>query len=370
MPSHLKQMVRARMVKTGERYQTALRHVRAQGGDSETALAPSLLVEGVLPPVSSGNLAVAQTGPAQARVPKYILFDNSALNQLFGQSKGIDESMRRGVIERVSRDVTAGALVVVINLALLGEVAGLCLSKKEDRRDRFRSIVDFLFNVGDGRIMRPLDQQDLLVRFALEVEACGKAPHERLFRTGRDIRWIREAFLGAKRDSLEKIARDAKQRKDTFSREERERRPEVEKRLQEIGGKWDDEFPNWPTDPQADVDEWARYEMQRHPKSYCLPEDRASWPKPRELPTLWYARAYHAARLKEIGEGRKCDERGDLYDGIYFQDSAYVDILVTDDEAILRRAKAVRLTQPRFLGIEEWVAEVLNADGGGAGPAT
>ena len=30
MPSHLKELVRARMEKTGESYQQALRHVRAQ----------------------------------------------------------------------------------------------------------------------------------------------------------------------------------------------------------------------------------------------------------------------------------------------------------------------------------------------------
>ena len=86
--------------------------------------------------------------------------------------------------------------------------------------------------------------------------------------------------------------------------------------------------------------------------------DPAAWPKPRELPTLWYARAYTVARLKEIGEGRAPDERGDLYDGIYFQDSAYADILVTEDDGIDRRARSARITDPRIIRLAEWVADI------------
>ncbi len=39
MPSHLKELVRARMAKTGESYQSALRHVRA--AETRAAAAPS-----------------------------------------------------------------------------------------------------------------------------------------------------------------------------------------------------------------------------------------------------------------------------------------------------------------------------------------
>ena len=37
MPSHRKELVRARMEKTGESYQQALRHVRAQGERAPSA---------------------------------------------------------------------------------------------------------------------------------------------------------------------------------------------------------------------------------------------------------------------------------------------------------------------------------------------
>jgi hypothetical protein len=41
MPSHLKELVRARMEKTGESYEQALRHVRAQEERTPSAPAPA-----------------------------------------------------------------------------------------------------------------------------------------------------------------------------------------------------------------------------------------------------------------------------------------------------------------------------------------
>jgi hypothetical protein len=162
-----------------------------------------------------------------------------------------------------------------------------------------------------------------------------------------------------KRDALEKLAAQARRAKDAFKHGERTRKAEADAELHAKGGKWTDVFRPWQADPHAVIDEWTLHDMTRHPSSYALPRDRAAWPSPRELPTLWYARAYHVARLKEIGEGRACDDRGDLYDGMYFQDAAYADFLVTGDDAIIRRAQSARITQPRILRALEWVKEMI-----------
>ena len=72
--------------------------------------------------------------------------------------------------------------------------------------------------------------------------------------------------------------------------------------------------------------------------------------------SLWFARGYVVARLREIfGEGRKATDGGDLYDNIYFEDAAYSDVFVTGDEALARRGRSLRLTSPRILLTEEWV---------------
>jgi hypothetical protein len=290
--------------------------------------------------------------------PTYLLFDNSALNHLFGQSPRFDEATQRAVTERLADAVGSGALTILVNLALLGELAGLYFAPKDLKHERFGRAVRFVFKAGQGRLMLPFGQQGLRLRFGMEVAARGKAPYEQLLQTGRRDRWISEAFIGAKRDAIDKLAAEARRSKDAFVQGERTRKTEVDARLKAVGGSWADVFREWDVDPQAVIDEWTLHDMTKSPSLYGLPADRGAWPKPRELPTLWYARAYNVARLKEIGEGRAPDERGDLYDGIYFQDSVYADVFITEDDAIHRRAQLARVTHPRFLRTADWVAEL------------
>jgi len=290
--------------------------------------------------------------------PTYLLFDNSALNHLFGQSTLFDQATRDAVSARLAEGVGSGAMTVLVNLALVGEIAGLYFSRKDENHDRFGRTVRFIFGAGQGRLLLPLDQQGLRLRFGMEVAARGKAPYEQLLHVGRAQRWIAEALMGAKRDAIDKLADEARTRKASYAQGERERKADVDARLKALGGSWPDVFRAWDDDPHAVIDDWTLHDMTTSPSLYGLPPDRSAWPKPRELPTLWYARAYNVARLKEIGEGRAHDERGDLYDGIYFQDAAYADVFVTEDDAIHRRAKLARVTHPRFLRTAEWVAEM------------
>lgn len=288
----------------------------------------------------------------------YLLFDNSALNHLFGQSPRFDEATQRAVTTRLADGVRSGVLTVLVNLPLLGELAGLYFSRKDEKHERFSRAVRFLFDAGKGRLMLPLDQQGLRLRFGMEVAARGKAPYEQLLHVPRAQRWVAEAFRQGKRDAIDKMAAEARSRKDAFVEAERARKAEVDARLEALGGSWSAVFRDWDADPQAVIDDWTLSDMTKYPALYGLPDDRNAWPKPRELPTLWYARAYNVARLKEIGEGRAHDERGDLYDGIYFQDAAYADMLITEDDAIHRRATLARVTHPRFLRTAEWVNEM------------
>jgi hypothetical protein len=65
----------------------------------------------------------------------------------------------------------------------------------------------------------------------------------------------------------------------------------------------------------------AEFEMSRNRKFYGLPADMSRWPRPRDFVSLWHARGYVAARLRELfGEGRRCNDGGDLYDNMLASD--------------------------------------------------
>jgi len=113
-------------------------------------------------------------------------------------------------------------------------------------------------------------------------------------------------------------------------------------------------------DPKIVVDEWTAYEMNLNRRFYGLPVDRGRWPTPRDFVSLWYARRYVVGRLRDIfGDGRKTTDGGDLYDNLYFEDAAYSDIFVTGDDTLARRGRSLRLSSPRILLTEEWIAEAL-----------
>jgi hypothetical protein len=294
------------------------------------------------------------------RTPQVLLFDNSALNHLFGQLPQIDEPTRAVVIERLRASGTRGETIFLLTESLLGEVAGLFFS----RADRFALIARFLFQTCEWRFLRPArDEKERTGpgRFAMELHHRGRAPWDAVTFPRRRARWFADAFLGPKRSILDKLAIDAATRKKKYAAGERERRAQAIQELAEHTQKWDAEFAGWETDPSTVVDEWTAFAMQKHHRFYGLPSDRSRWPKPRDFVTLWYARAYHVARLREVlGDGRKCDDGADLYDGMYFDDAAYADVLVTGDQTLQRRAESLRLARPRVVLTEAWVAELLS----------
>ena len=169
-------------------------------------------------------------------------------------------------------------------------------------------------------------------------------------------------FLESKRNALDILTKDSRARKDRFAADQKTDRVKAVEELAEAGQDWSAEFVGWETDPKVVVDEWTAYEMSRNRRFYGLPVDTSRWPAPRDFVSLWFARGYATARLRDIfGEGRRATDGGDLFDNIYFEDAAYSDVFVTGDETLARRGRSLRLSSPRILLTEEWVAEVLKA---------
>lgn len=295
---------------------------------------------------------------------RVVLFDNSALNHLFGQSPHIGEHMRVSVIEHVKADANTR---VVLNAGLLGEVAGLFFSN----RPRFDHVAQFLFQTCAWHVVRSaFDQKLRPVRIRMEAELRGRVPWETVIHPRRETKWLAAAFLEGQRSKLDVLARDASERKKRFAVGERARRAEAEKLLAERGQKWQAEFLGWDADPSGVVDEWTALDMRKDPRFYGLPADHSRWPTPREFVTLWFSRAYQVARLRDIfGSHHKCDDGSDLYDGMYFQEAAYADVFVTGDRRLASRVKPLGLRSPRILSTEDWAVE-LTTPGSSGGTTT
>ena len=293
---------------------------------------------------------------------QYVLFDNSALNYIAGQlQRGfqLGEVDRKLLVDVVRGSVAAGEKVAVMNTAALGELAGLYFKD----RIRFDLVRDVLFKAWAVRMLRPpFDGKVQPLRTRMEVLAKGKVPTAQALYSGAEWKHVRKVFLEGRRNALDLLAKDAAARKALFAASQKTDREKTLAELAAAGQDWSAEFAGWETDPRLVVDEWTLFAMNQDRKFYGLPADKTLWPPPRDFVSLWHARGYVVARLREIfGEGRKATDGGDLYDNIYFEDAAYSDVFVTGDETLARRGRSLRLSSPHILLTEEWVADVLGS---------
>jgi hypothetical protein len=93
-------------------------------------------------------------------------------------------------------------------------------------------------------------------------------------------------------------------------------------------------------DPVARQGVWCRPRREEAPAGRVGPLDKGC----EEAPT-WTWRAVIASRCRGVG--------------------AQVDVFVTGDETLARRGRSLRLSAPRILLTEEWVAEVLKGSPSG-----
>src|SRR5580704_14232795 len=119
-----------------------------------------------------------------AVVPQHVLFDNSALNYISGQPQHgsqLADGDRGLVIEVVRASVAAGHAVAIVNLAALGELAGLHFKDPV----RFALVWNFLFKSWAVRVLRPtFDAKVQPLRIKMELDAKGKVPMAQAFYSG------------------------------------------------------------------------------------------------------------------------------------------------------------------------------------------
>jgi hypothetical protein len=280
---------------------------------------------------------------------QWVLLDNSAVNALFGQSALVDGATRDRALARLKAANDTYEVGIVLTFPLLEEVAGIM---RRDR-ERFRRSAEALWTLGDSFLIRPSVE-----RFAIEARKRRKLRPYEVFYPRAQVVPLRQAFLDDEA-LVEGGDEHAYQVKRQYEADEKSRRVEALAELAAHAQTWQAELGGDDRDWHAVVDEWTLFEMRRSPAFYGLPPDESDWPMPRDFVTLWYARAYTVARLIEVlGEGRKIDG-GDLYDALHFEDAAYADVFVTNDDGLHRRAAKYALPSPRLVRAEAWIAEVL-----------
>jgi hypothetical protein len=155
----------------------------------------------------------------------------------------------------------------------------------------------------------------------MEVLSKGKVPMSRALYSGVEWKHLRKIFSEGKQNDLDRLAKDSVARKRRFVAGQKTDRDKAVEELAEAGQDWSAEFAGWETDPKIVVNEWTAFEMNRNRRFYGLPSDKSRWPAPREFVSLWFARGYVVARLRDIfGDGRKATDGGDLYDNMYFEE--------------------------------------------------
>ena len=99
--------------------------------------------------------------------------------------------------------------------------------------------------------------------------------------------------------------------------------------------------------------------MRDNREQLGLPDDRAAWPQPKVLESIWRFYAYKMARIHlNVGEGRRVPG-SDLYDAHRYVSASHCDVLVTDDDDF--RTTCGVIPGPRFTlyTFDEFVSKEL-----------
>jgi hypothetical protein len=118
--------------------------------------------------------------------------------------------------------------------------------------------------------------------------------------------------------------------------------------------------PAWRVQLGAELsgDEWdrnvsgmVRVEMRRAARRHRLRVAGWAWPRPKDVPTFWYGESFLAAKARhvfvesrrELTSNASLQDMPDVLDATHFRDAAYADVLVTNDAAFAKVARAARV---------------------------
>jgi hypothetical protein len=283
-----------------------------------------------------------------------LLLDNNAHSYLFGRD-GFDSAELHRVRTRLAAQVQSRETEVLLNVPLLAEMAGAF------RTPHYRDMVPFAFAVARNRLLRPPPERS----FAELVLRRRLLDGER-YREGDEVVQMRAAMLDPLR--ADAIRRHAKKVKADERHDDTIAKTEVVKALEAKAEENGD--PDWRSrlgaefkNSDAVVEAWARKVMLDTAKENDLSMTEASLPDPRDTPTFWYGACRHLVHMDRVivNDGSTTSKKQpNLFDLLHFDDCAYADVLVTEDERFrnLATKTGVGLVVVSF---DEWARSMLVA---------
>jgi hypothetical protein len=251
--------------------------------------------------------------------------------------------------DRLRQRVDSGDISVFVSYPLLEEVLGLL----DFNPTKYFRVMGFLLDVSQFNLLRSTDELG-------EAEVRNgqlRGRNDRLEWFGRAVT-VRRALRAGR--GLEDIPRLTRAAFAQFELDEEGRRDEVRTRLAvETGERALDGTRRWWRNAEPQIDDWVSDHMTSNRERLGLPEDRANWPVPSALQSIWRYYAYRMARIHlNVGEGRRV--RGsDSYDAHHYAAASSMDIMVSDDRDL--RATCAEIPRQPFtlLTFEECVVNQL-----------
>jgi hypothetical protein len=283
----------------------------------------------------------------RAMNPPAVLFDTNAVSYLFDCpwfSAAELEELRK----RLRASTAARRRSVVMTGPLFEEIAPL----RSTDPAKFAAMVTLLRYVSGGLVLKPFPD-----RVRLEFARGGRALNKDAFAVAS---WNRAASDLAFAQSTTKITED---RKRWLAQLDEETRTEIAMVSERDPTERAKTIRLYDQRRDAVVEDWCRSDMRDFfaPNGYPLSRHEERWPHPRSIPSLWFQRSFHIARLRAVMlDGRKIDG-ADVFDSMHFEDAAYAQELVTKDGRFMAIAKDTTGTGGlEVIAFDDWARKMLS----------
>ena len=214
-------------------------------------------------------------------------------------------------------------------------------------------MVDLAWRLSGGRVLRPGPERrfgELAFRRKLTDDECYYEPLPVVdaMRTGM----LDATTAKAMADHARTVGENGKKLATRL-------KAESEARLAKVDPDWRARLEKEMAEREKVITEWAMFEMGETAKLHGLQVQ--NWPDPKTLPTFWYNEARLILTLDLVilhGGSTTSKRQPGIFDWLHFEDCAYADVLVTEDERFERLAKNTGLSL-RVLSFTDWAREML-----------
>jgi hypothetical protein len=284
-----------------------------------------------------------------------VLLDANAVRYCFGRD-GFTEAQLNELRATIRELANQDLIRPIVTLPVLWELTAVYLKEGAASHE---ATLGFLLAIGSKRFLK-----NEYERMKLELRLGRKLRHSEVFDECDPV-----ATLAMYTDAKRVAADRDMQRK----HKDDERAKEAAKRVDVVAA-LEGQDAGWKAKLRADasarwtraVRGFARLEMRKAARELGIRIAPNSWPRPDDLPTLWFGESFYVAKVlfvlidteKELTSKKSLQAMPDLLDATHFRDAAYADVLVTQDENFRRVAEMAK-TGVKLVSFDEFAQALL-----------